>query len=172
MTRQMAPYGVIGTLFARGTVNAAAVIALVEGGALVELAGLRIVVTAHAIGGLAMLAGLSGQSRQPSGAPDVMRRQVFVDTTLLHPAVLRASVDLLGGHNVIAGSDWPIGSHEPLCGRLAETMAAAGMTPAEQAAVGAGNALRLLRASLTSSPDARPAQPFHAIGAQYPGTSA
>src|SRR4029450_6838154 len=59
LTKQMAPYGVVGTLFARGTINSAALIALVEGGVLAELSGLRVVVTAHAIGGLAMAAGLS-----------------------------------------------------------------------------------------------------------------
>src|SRR5262245_58447377 len=116
LTRQMAPYGVIGTLFARGTVNSAALIALVEGGALAELSGLRVVVTAHAIGGLAMVAGLSGQSRLPAGAIDTLRRQVFIDTTLLHPALIRASVDLLGAGNVVAGSDWPIGSQAPIGG--------------------------------------------------------
>jgi predicted TIM-barrel fold metal-dependent hydrolase len=172
LTRQMAPYGIIGTLFARGTVNAAALIALVEGGVLAELPDLRVVVTAHAIGGLAMLTGLSAQSRLPCGAAGVMRRQVFVDTTLPHPAVLRAAIDLLGGHNVVAGSDWPIGSHEPLCGALAEAMAAAGLSGAEQAAVMGENGPRLLRASLTSSPGARPGRPFHAIGAQCPETFA
>ena len=61
LTKQMAPYGLIGTLFARGTVNSASLIALVEGGVFSQLPGLRVVVTAHAIGGLAMAAGLSGQ---------------------------------------------------------------------------------------------------------------
>src|SRR5262245_20152499 len=32
LTRQMTPYGVVGTLFARGTINSAALIALLEGG--------------------------------------------------------------------------------------------------------------------------------------------
>src|SRR4051812_47066392 len=90
--RQMAPYGMIGTLFARGAVNSASLIALVEGGVFSELPDLRIVVTAHAIGGLAMLAGLTRQSRLPSGAIDVMRKHVFIDTTLFQPAVIRACV--------------------------------------------------------------------------------
>ena len=66
LTRQMESYGVIGTLFARGTVNSAALIALLEGGVFSKLPGLRVVVTAHAIGGVAMAASLSGQSRLPS----------------------------------------------------------------------------------------------------------
>ena len=57
LTRQMVPYGLIGTLFARGTVNSASLIALVEGGVFSQLPGLRVVVTAHAIGGLAMAGG-------------------------------------------------------------------------------------------------------------------
>src|SRR3954467_9802133 len=121
MTKQMAPYGLIGTLFARGAVNSASLIALVEGGVFSELPDLRIVVTAHAIGGLAMLAGLTNQSRLPSGAIDVMRKHVFIDTTLFHPAVIRACVDLLGAENVIAGSDFPIAG-VPIRGALAEAM--------------------------------------------------
>ena len=39
---------------------------------------------------------------------EVLRKHVFIDTTLLHPALIRASVDLLGADNVVAGSDWPI----------------------------------------------------------------
>ena len=39
---------------------------------------------------------LSSQSRLPSGTIDVMRKHVFIDTTLFHPALIRASVDLLG----------------------------------------------------------------------------
>jgi len=38
------------------------------------------VFTAQAIGGLAMAAGLSGQSRLPSGTIEVMRKNVFIDT--------------------------------------------------------------------------------------------
>src|SRR5262249_10872014 len=68
LTRQMAPYGVIGTLLARGTVNAASLIALVEGGVFAELPSLRVVVTGHAIGGRAMASGRSPQSPQSRGA--------------------------------------------------------------------------------------------------------
>jgi predicted TIM-barrel fold metal-dependent hydrolase len=144
LTRQMAPYGVIGTLFARGTVNSAALIALVEGGVFSQLPGLRVVVTAHAIGGLAMAAGLSSQSRLPSGTIDVMRKHVFIDTTLIHPALIRASVDLLGAGNVVAGSDWPIAGEKPIRGTLTDAMQQARLSDDEQNAVAAGNCLRLL----------------------------
>ena len=144
LTRQMAPYGLIGSLFARGTVNSASLIALVEGGVFSELPGLRVVVTGHAIGGLAMLAGLSSQSRLPSGASEVMRTHVFADTQLIHPALIRAAVDLLGADNVMAGSDWPIVDDGPIAGVLATAMRDAGLSADEQEAIAAGNCRRLL----------------------------
>ncbi len=144
LTRQMAPYGLIGTLFARGTVNSASLIALVEGGVFSLLPGLRVVVTAHAIGGLAMAAGLSSQSRLPSGTIDVMRKHVFIDTTLFHPALIRASVDLLGAENVVAGSDWPIAGDSPIRGMLTDAMQHAELSDDEQSAIAAGNCVRLL----------------------------
>jgi predicted TIM-barrel fold metal-dependent hydrolase len=144
LTKQMVPYGLIGTLFARGTVNSASLIALVEGEVFSQLPGLRVVVTAHAIGGLAMLAGLSDQSRLPMGAIEVMRKHVFIDTTLFHPALIRASVDLLGADNVIAGSDWPIAGDGQMRGPLMAAMQQAGLSADEQNAIAAGNCLRLL----------------------------
>ncbi len=143
MTRQMAPCGVIDTLFARGTINGAALIALLEGSVFAQLPGLRIVVTAHAIGGLAMAAGLSGQSRLPSGTIDVLRRHVFIDTTLLHPAVIRACVDVLGAGNVLAGSDFPIVGGS-LRAPLTQAMREAGLSQDEQSAIAGRNCARLL----------------------------
>ena len=144
LTKQMAPYGLIGTLFARGTVNSASLIALIEGGVFAQLPGLRVVVTAHAIGGLAMAAGLSGQSRLPSGTIEVMRQHVFIDTTLLHPALIRASVELLGADNVVAGSDWPIASDMPIRGMLGEAIHDIRFSDDERSAIASGNCLQLL----------------------------
>ena len=143
LTTQMAAYGPIGALFARGTANSASLIALVEGGVFSELPGLRVVVTAMALGGLAMAAGLSNRSLMPGGASEVLRQHVYMDTTVIHPAWLRASIDFLGAENVIAGSDWPI-VEAPLRSRLSEAMRAAGLSDAEQQAIAGGNALRLL----------------------------
>ena len=143
LTGQMSPYGPIGALFARGTANSASLIALVEGGVFSQLPGLRVVVTAMAFGGLAMAAGLSSQSPLPSGALAVMRKHVFIDTTMCHPMLIRAAVDFLGADNVIAGSDWPV-VDVPLRGRLTEAMRNARLTDEEQRAVAAGNTLRLL----------------------------
>jgi aminocarboxymuconate-semialdehyde decarboxylase len=144
LTRQMAPYGVVGTLFARGTVNAACLIALIESGVFAQLPRLRVVVTGHAIGGLAMASGLSGQSRAPAGAIATLREHVFIDTQLIDPALIRAAVDLIGADHVLTGSDWPIVDDGPIAGPLADAMASAGLTAAEQQAIAAGNCLRLL----------------------------
>ena len=143
LTRQMAPYGLIGTLFARGTANSASLIALVEGDVFSQLPGLRVVVTALALGGLAMAAALSSQSLLPSGTIDVMRKHVFIDTMWAHPALVRASVDLLGADNVMAGSDWPI-VDGPIRGALTAAMQHAELLDEEQSAIAAGNCLRLL----------------------------
>lgn len=137
LTRQMAPHGPVGMLFARGSANAASLIALVEGGVFSQLPNLRIVVTALAFGGIAVAAGLSPQSL------DVMRKHVFIDTNIVQPALLRAAVDLLGPANVLAGSDWPINNMR-LAVVLKEAMQRAGLDVDEQKAIAAGNGLRLL----------------------------
>jgi aminocarboxymuconate-semialdehyde decarboxylase len=144
LTRQMVPYGLVGTLFARGTANSASLIALVEGGAFLQLPGLRVVVTALAFGGVALAAALSSQSLLPSGAIDVLRQHVFIDTMRFHPALIRASVDLLGTANVIAGSDWPIVNDGPVCDALTNAMQDAGLSGDAQSAIASGNCARLL----------------------------
>ena len=143
LTKQMAPYGLIGTLFARGTINSAALIALVEGAVFLQLPDLRVVVTAHAVGGLAMASGLSSDSRLPGGIIEVMRKHVFIDTQLVHPTLIRTSVGLLGGDKVIAGSDWPI-VDGPFARKFGEAMQQAGFSDAERQAIAAGNCLKLL----------------------------
>jgi aminocarboxymuconate-semialdehyde decarboxylase len=144
LTRQMASYGVVGTLFARGTVNSAALIALIEGGVFTSLPGLRVVVTGHAIGGLAMASGLSKQSRLGPGAGDIMRKHVFIDTQMMHPTLIRAAVDLLGVNNVLAGSDWPIVDEGPIRKPLTDALQAAGLSTAEMRSIARQNCLKLL----------------------------
>jgi aminocarboxymuconate-semialdehyde decarboxylase len=90
-----------------------------------------------------MTAGLSKLSQLPSGTIEVMRRHVFIDTTLFHPAVIRASVDLLGVGNVLAGSDFPIVGGA-IRGPLMDAMQHAGLADSEQKAIAADNCLRLM----------------------------
>jgi predicted TIM-barrel fold metal-dependent hydrolase len=146
LSGQMRAYGTIGALFARGTSNSAALIAMVEGGVFAALPDLRVVVTAMAFGGLAMATGLSNQSSQPGGAIAILRKHVWIDTTMCHAALLRGCVDMLGARNVIAGSDWPV-VDAPLRPRLMEAMRAAGLSGEEQRAIAAGNVRRLLTLS-------------------------
>jgi aminocarboxymuconate-semialdehyde decarboxylase len=143
LTRQMAPYGLIGTLFARGTINSAALIALVESGVFSQLPGLRVVVTAHAIGGLAMASGLSSDSRLSGGAIAAMRQHVFIDTQLVHPALIRASVELLGADRVMAGSDWPV-VDDGFVAKFKSALQHAGFSNEEQNAIAANNCRRLM----------------------------
>lgn len=143
LTRQMSQYGAIGALFARGTANSVTLVALVEGEVFSQLPGLQVVVAAMAFGGLAMAAGLSNQSLMPAGTLAVMRKHVFIDTTMCHATLIRAAVDFLGANNVITGSDWPI-VDAPIRGRLTDAMCNARLTDDEQCAIAAGNALRLL----------------------------
>ena len=137
LTRQLSRYGPAGTLYARATANSAAIIALVDGGVLEDLPGLRIVVTALAMGGLAVVAGLSERSLP------VMREHVYIDTNLLHPKLLRAAINLLGAERVLAGSDWPI-NDVPLRPALEQAMDRAGLSARERNAIAGGNCRRLL----------------------------
>jgi aminocarboxymuconate-semialdehyde decarboxylase len=145
LTRQMARYGVVGTLFVRGSSNAASLIALVESGVFAALPRLQVVVTALAFGGLAMEAALASQSTMGDGTIKVMREHVFIDTMWPEPALIRAAVDLLGFERVIAGSDWPIVDHEPFGQALGVAMEKAGVPHAQRAAIASGNVRRLLQ---------------------------
>jgi predicted TIM-barrel fold metal-dependent hydrolase len=145
LTNQLARYGRLGTLLARGTVNSAALIALLESGILSELPQLKIVVTALAFGGLALAGGFAHHSLIPGGAGPVLKRQVFIDTMGFDPALIRASVDLLGPENVIAGSDWPIVNEGPIRPLLTQALAMAGLSAETADAIASGNAARLLK---------------------------
>ena len=144
MTNQMVPYGRIGTLFARGSINAQALIALVEGGVFEQLPDLRVVVTGLAWGGLAVAAQFDDHSRYEEGAIAVIRKHVFIDTMGFNAPLVRAAADLLGTGNVLCGSDWPILNEGPLAARLGETLQRAGFSEQEQAMIAGGNARRLL----------------------------
>ncbi len=144
LTRQLAPYGRLGTLLARGTVNAATLVALLEGGVFDELPSLQVVVTTLAIGGVLLAGGLGEASGVRTDATTLLRRHVYIDTMKFNPVLIRAAVDLLGVDHVLAGSDWPIVSDGPIAGRARAGFEAAGLTAAAQELVSGGNARRLL----------------------------
>jgi aminocarboxymuconate-semialdehyde decarboxylase len=74
-----------------------------------------------------------------------IRKNVLIDTTLYHPALIRALVDLVGVENVMAGSDWPITGDKPARPLLVDTMQRAGLSDAEQVAIATSNCNRLLQ---------------------------
>lgn len=144
LTAQLAPYGRLGTLLARGTANSASLVALIEKGVFEELPGLKVVVTALALGGILLTYGFGAAF---AGRPDVravLRRHVHADTMGFDPVIIRGLADVLGVDNLLAGSDWPI-VNDGLIRRKAEAaLAAAGLGAADRARVGSLNALRLL----------------------------
>lgn len=137
-------FGRLGMRLTRGTINSAALFAIIEGGLFEELPNLRVVVTALALGGL-LLAGTVGDGANLHAAtPPAARRHVYVDTTGAHPAIIRSAVDLLGPDHVLMGTDWPVVVQEALGSRLPATLTALGLDAGEQEMITGGNALRLL----------------------------
>jgi aminocarboxymuconate-semialdehyde decarboxylase len=136
--------GPLGVRLARANINAAALVALLEGGVFDELPKLRVVVTTLAVGGVLLAGGFGDGARLRSDAPALTRRHVYIDTMGLHPALVRAAVDLLGADHVLVGTDWPIAVEKSVPERLAAAFAACGLSAAEQQMVASGNTLKLL----------------------------
>jgi aminocarboxymuconate-semialdehyde decarboxylase len=143
LVERMARYPQTGILFARGQVNAATLVALIESGRLDEVPSLPVVFTTLAIGAVLQQAAFNELFRENGGA-DILRRQIHIDTMGFHPALIRASVEVLGVEHVLAGSDWPIVNDAPVAGRLAAALDAAGIDAPGQALIAGGNARRLL----------------------------
>jgi predicted TIM-barrel fold metal-dependent hydrolase len=97
LSRQLAPYGRLGTLLARGTVNAATLVALLEGGVFDEIPSLQVVVTTLAIGGVLLAGGFGEASGVRTDAATLLRRHVYIDTMNFHPVLIRAAVESAGG---------------------------------------------------------------------------
>ncbi|HEY5965354.1 MAG TPA: amidohydrolase family protein [Xanthobacteraceae bacterium] len=139
--------GRIGLRLARGTINNAALVNMLESGAFDEAPKLQLVVTTLALGGLMLAGGFGDGARIRSDAPALTRRHVYVDTMGINPVTVRAAIDLLGADHVLMGTDWPIVEEKSVPERLAKALAHSGLNAAEQQMVAGGNALRLLGAS-------------------------
>jgi predicted TIM-barrel fold metal-dependent hydrolase len=139
--------GGIGRRYARGTINGAALINMVESGAFDEAPRLQMVITTLAFGALMLVAGFGNGQNIRSDAPALARRHVYIDTMGLHPALVRTAVDLLGADHVLMGTDWPIVEEKSVPERLARALKHSGLNTAEQQMVAGGNALRLLGVS-------------------------
>lgn len=144
LTTQLAPYGRLGTLLARGTINAATLVALIEGGVFDELAELKVVVTALAVGGIVLASGFGPEFASRPDIRAVLRRHVHVDTMGFDPVLIRTAVDILGVDNVLAGSDWPIVSDGPISPIAQKALKAAGLDEEGVRKIASLNSLRLL----------------------------
>jgi predicted TIM-barrel fold metal-dependent hydrolase len=145
LDKRFARSGRIGVRFARGTINSAALINMLEGGTFDEIPKLKVVVTTLAFGGVMLAAGFGdGQRIRPDAAP-LARRHVYIDTMGIHPAVIRTAIDLLGADHVLVGTDWPIAVEASVPKRLKKAFAHAGLTAAEQEMIASGNTLQLLK---------------------------
>jgi aminocarboxymuconate-semialdehyde decarboxylase len=153
LTRQLANHGRLGTLLARGTVNAASLVALIGSGTLDSLPNLHVVVTTLAIGAILLTAPFGKDGQRDANV--LLRRQVYVDTMGFHPVLIKASIDVLGVEHVLAGSDWPIVSDGPIGPRLSEVLNGIGLAEPDRKLIASGNALRLL-SSLQKLTDAAP----------------
>ncbi len=153
LTEQLKRCGRLGTFLARGTINAASVIALIESGTLEELPGLRIVVTGLALGGLLIAGGFGNEFSSHKGVRDLLQRQVYVDTMGFHPMSIRAAVDLLGVENVLVGSDWPIVNDGFIADRVRRALTDAQLDETQQRLIAGDNARRLLQVHM-DLPDA------------------
>jgi len=147
LTERLARLGHTGILLARGTEDAASLLALMQSGIFDVLPELHIVFPM--IGAAALLfAGMADleyeQKRDwPGTRPALLRQRLYVDTMGFDPAALRFVIELLGVEHVLLGSDWPI---MPMTTRsqIATKLAALKLNDAEQALIMGGNTRRLL----------------------------
>jgi aminocarboxymuconate-semialdehyde decarboxylase len=135
-------FGRLGVRLTRGTINAAALGALLEGGVFDELPTLRVVVTALALGGVQLAGGWGDGARLRHDTPADRRRHVYIDTTGLHPALVRSAVDLVGADHVLMGTDWPVVVEDGA--RVAAVLTAAGLDEAARQRIAGDNTLALL----------------------------
>ena len=144
MDARFKPYGCLGVRLTRGTINSAALFALLESGMFDEMPNLRVVVTALAFGGVLLAGSFGDGSRIRKDAPVLARRHVYVDTTGLYPLTVRSAVDLLGADHVLMGTDWPVVSET--AERMQSVLSGIGLDLDEQRMVAGGNALELMGA--------------------------
>ena len=106
--KRFARTGRQGVRLARGTINAAALVAMLEGGVFDELPKLRLVVTTLAIGGVLTVGGFGDGMNIRRDAPS---SSAGMSTSTPWGFILHWSgawSALLGADHVIAGTDWPI----------------------------------------------------------------
>ncbi|MFN8444030.1 MAG: amidohydrolase family protein [Caldilineaceae bacterium] len=154
-TERLGRLGHPGVLLARGTEDAASVLALLRCGILDELPNLKIVMPMIGVAAL-IFAGLIDDERlQQDGwhgtPPSELRKRLYIDTMGFDSASVRFAVELLGADHVLLGSDWPI---MPIAARQrVETLLdSLNLNEADQGAILSGNANRLLKLTHPNPP--------------------
>ena len=128
-------FGRLGGRLTRSTINSAALVALLAGGVLEALPGLRVVVTALAFGGLVLAS---------ESAERAKLRQVYIDTTGMNGVAVRGSIEILGADHVLTGTDWPVVKEKALPATLEAMFDEIGLDADGRRKVAGGNALRLM----------------------------
>jgi predicted TIM-barrel fold metal-dependent hydrolase len=140
-------FGRLGVRLTRGTINSAALFALLEGGVFEELRDLRVVVTALAFGGVLLAAGMPDGSRLRKDVPGPDRRHVYIDTTGMDRVGIRGAIETVGADHVLTGTDWPVVQERSVPARLQAMFDELGLGADERRGIAGQNALRLLKAS-------------------------
>lgn len=134
-------FGRLGGRLTRSTINSAALVALLSGGVLAALPGLRVVVTALALGGVVLAS---------ESAERAKLRQVYIDTTGMNPVAIRGSIEILGADHVLTGTDWPVVQEQALPATLEAMFDDFGLAAGARRAIAGENALRLLGAKMVT----------------------
>ena len=147
LTERYGRLGHSGVLLARGTEDAASILAMLRSGLFDELPDLKVVIPMIGVAAL-LFAGISDPERLREDGwqgtpPSLTRQRLYIDTMGFDPAAIRFALDLLGPQQVLLGSDWPI---MPIARRAEVTalLTSLDLNQADQAAILHDNTSRLL----------------------------
>ncbi|MGC0366058.1 putative TIM-barrel fold metal-dependent hydrolase [Rhodococcus sp. 27YEA15] len=146
-TQQLAGLGLPGSLLARGAIDAASLLALLDSDVLDRLPELRLVLPL--IGAPALLAGAFTELIEPitrHATPDA-RRHVYFDTMGFDPASIRYLIEVVGADHIVVGSDSPIVAEHVDRDAVIGSLRAAGLAGEDLVSVAGGTAHRLLGAA-------------------------
>jgi predicted TIM-barrel fold metal-dependent hydrolase len=147
LTERLAYLGHIGILLARGTENAASLLALLRSRIFDELPNLKVVLPM--IGAAIFLfAGIADREYEREEGwqgtmPSITRKRLYVDTMGFDLAAIRFAIELLGAEHVLVGSDWPI---MPIVRgqKIEGILTTLNLPEAQKTAILGGNTVRLL----------------------------
>ncbi|MGW4369433.1 amidohydrolase family protein [Nocardia takedensis] len=141
-TEFIAAAGIAGNAFGRGVTNGLSLLAVLEHDVFEKYPGLALIFTTLGSGALMFAADRLAQGHpalEPTGESGL-----FFDTTRFNAPQLRYLGDTLGPHRLLAGSDWPL-RRDANRGTVFRALEDAGFSRADQRAIAAANARRVLR---------------------------